>query len=808
MENIISNEAYFKLKTEFSVPSERFTELRARLLAVKPELCPERARYLTQSFKETEGEPYIIRRAKGFYNVLANMSLFINEKELFAGNQAGSLRACPFYPETESVYFKEEIDLFPVRENDRVQINPEVREEVLNEIIPYWIDKNTEKISLKRIPPETLELINAPHQIFSPQIHMRGSLAHTIADYSMVLDKGILNIREELLQRQKALDLTIPENLEHYHFCEAEIIICNALMLLASRYSDLAYKMADEETDPVRSEELRTTAAACARVPAYPVESFFEALQSFWLVHLGLYIEQNGLAISVGRFDQYMYPYLNADLKNKKITLSEAQEYLDILWIKFTEIMRAYDLKSARYYGGFAISENLVLGGILENGKDATNILSYMCLDSEFKTRLSQPNVAVRMHQNIPRALLIKACKIIREGGGKPELFNDDVGIPLLLRTGVTLEDSRNYDISGCVEPVPPGTLGITNASMSNLAKALELALNNGKCRLSGTQMGPVTGTPDKFKSIEDVIYAFRQQVEAYVEHMIIAINTIESVHREFLQIPFTSLTLTGCLEKCLDATAGGAIYNYTGPQGVGVADVADSLAAIQKLVFEDHFISMDELNAALDNNFESLPELLNMARKVPKYGNDDDYVDQYASVIAKIYCDAVEKYKNPRGGAYRPGLYPVSANVPLGEAVGALPSGRKAGTPLADGISPEHFMDTNGPTAVMRSAAKMDHTIVSNGTLLNQKFDPVYLKTDENINRLVDMIRAYFDLGGWHVQFNVVNKETLLKAQANPGEYSGLLVRVAGYSAFFAELSDVIQNDIIDRTEFSEIIN
>jgi pyruvate formate-lyase/glycerol dehydratase family glycyl radical enzyme len=635
---------------------------------------------------------------------------------------------------------------------------------------------------------------------------MRGSLAHTIADYKSVLEHGISGLRASILQKQLKLDLAKPENLEKNQFYEAEIICCDAIVLLASRYAELAKVMALKEEDPKRAEELRRISTACTNVPLNPAGSFYEALQSFWFIHLGLYIEQNGLAISVGRFDQFMYPYLMADLEAGVLTLEEAQEYLDVLWIKFTEIMRAYDLKSARYYGGFAISENLVLGGVNKEGKDATNCLSYMCLDAEFKTRLSQPNVAIRVHRTLPREFLIKACKVCREGGGKPEFFNDDIGIPLLLRTGVSLEDARSYDISGCVEPVPPGTLGITNASMSNLAKALELALNDGKCRLSGEQLGPCTGDPGEFTSIEAVVEAFEQQVEAYVKHMVIAINSIETVHRDYLQVPFTSLTLEGCLNTGMDAACGGARYNYTGPQGVGVADVADSIVAIKQMVFDSHKISMKELIDSLDSNFDSDPKIRSLLSNAAKYGNDDDCVDSFAVRVGEIYCRAVEKYKNPRGGIYRPGLYPVSANVPLGEDVGALPSGREARAPLADGISPEHYQDLNGPTAVLRSAAKLDHILASNGTLLNQKFNPAYLQSEANINRLADMIQGYFDMGGWHIQFNVVNKDTLIAAQKSPEKYPGLLVRVAGYSAFFAELSDVIQDDIIERTEFTEI--
>lgn len=787
----------------FTKSSERFTRLKTRLLNAVPEMCPERARFYTQSYKETEGEPMVIRRAKALAKTLENMTLFVADDDLFVGNQASRLRACPVYPENEALYMKEEIDIFPVRDQDRVAISPEVRRELMEDILPYWQDINCEAVSLKRMPEETAAVINVEHQVFSPQIHQRGSLAHTIADYGSVLKYGISGIKERTLKLMSQLELADTESQAKMEFYQAAVICMDATVDFAKRYAKLLYEKAESEKDENRKKELLKMAENCENVPEKPAASFYEALQSFWFIHLILYIEQNGLAISVGRFDQFMYPYLKKDLNEGKITKAEAQEMLDILWIKFTEIMRAYDLKSSIYYGGFAISENLALGGVDEFGKCAVNELSYMCLDSEFKTKLSQPNVSIRVCSGMPRDFLFMTAEVIRTGGGKPQLFNDAVAIPMLQGCGATLEDARNYSISGCVEAVPHGTLGVTNACMSNLGKALELALNKGNCIVCGEKIGAPTQDPERFESMDDVIAAFKEQVEFYVHHMVIAINSIEKVNSEIIQLPFTSITMPDCLEKGKDITNGGARYSFTGPQGVGLADVADSLAVLDKLVFEDKKVTMREMTDAMRANFVGYEKLRKMAQKVPKYGNDNDDVDKYAVIASEIYCNAFKKYRNAWGGIYRPGLYPVSSNVPLGEVVSALPSGRLNGEALADGISPEHYMDFNGPTAVMRSAAKLDHMLPTNGTLLNQKFNPSHLSSDDNINKLVDLILGYFQLGGWHVQFNVVSADTLREAQKKPEDYQGLLVRVAGYSAFFSELSKSVQDDIIERTEF-----
>lgn len=781
----------------------RTAKLNNELLAVKPEICVERARLVTDSYRETEAEPMVVRRAKAIAKVLGEMTIFIQRDQLIAGTQASKLRAAPLFPETEALYLKKEIDMFSKREQDRLIVRPEVKRELEEEILPYWKHKNIREIALAAMPEHTRRIVQLEEQIFSVDIHLTGSIGHVLVNYDKVLSRGLLDVKEEIEQRIAGLDLTDPEGGLKLKFYEAEVILCDAIMGWAERYADEAQRFSRSEEDPRWKQELECIARTCRRVPSSPARDFREAIQSFWFTHLLLYIEQDGLAVSPGRFDQYMYPYYRKSIEENLITKQEAQELLECLWIKFTEIMRAYDYECAKYYAGFSISENVVLGGQDRGGRDATNELSYMCLDAEAHTKLPQPNLGVRIHPTTPDSFIMKAVDVASRGRTKPEFFNDSIGIPVLMSLGVPLDDARDYGISGCVEAVPPHCNGMTNAAMSNIGKALELALNDGICRLSGMQVGPNTGDPRHFRSIDDLKDAFREQVRFYVREMVAAINVIERTHSQYYPLPYFSLVIEDCLERGVDVTAGGARYNYTGPQAVGLGDVADSLAAIKKLVFEDRELSMEELIDALDSNFEGREPLRQkLITQAPKWGNDDDYVDDLAREVVRLYCDEVSQYSNTRGGVYRPGVYSVSANVPLGLHVGALPNGKLSRAPLADGVAPVHGCDLKGPTAIAKSVAKLDHEIITNGTILNMKFSPKLLEEVSGKRGLAHLVRTYFDLGGWHVQFNVVSADTLRAAQKEPEKHKGLIIRVAGYSAFFVELDTAVQDDIIDRTE------
>lgn len=781
----------------------RTQKLNEEILAVKPEFCVERARLVTESYKMTEAEPMIVRRAKSIAKVLRDMTIFIQKDQLIAGAQASKLRAAPLFPETEAEYLEREIDLFAKREQDRLIVPARIKQELLSDILPYWKNKTVKEIALAAMPEKTRKAAQLEHQIFSVDIHLTGSIGHVLVDYDKVMSRGLLAMKADVASIMENLNLTDPAEFGKYDFYRAEIILCDAIIDWAHRYADKAEELAAGETDERWRKELTLIAKICRKVPAYPADGFREAVQSFWFTHLLLYIEQNGLAVSPGRFDQYMYPYYKRSVDSGEMTPEAAQELLECLWIKFTEVMRAYDYECAKYYAGFSISENIALGGTDREGKDATNELSYMCLEAEAHTRLSQPNLSVRVHNKMPEDFFMKAVEVASSGRTKPEFFNDVVGIMALQSIGVPLGDARDYGISGCVEAVPPHCNGMTNAAMSNIAKALELALNDGRCRLSGEQVGPRTGNPLSFTSIEDVLRAFSVQVEAYVREMVAALQVIEKTHARVFPLPYFSLVMDDCVERGLDVTAGGARYNYTGPQAVGLGDVADSLTALKKLVFTDKTFSMEEIVNALNTDFEGNEVMRQHLRsKAAKWGNDDDYADDLAVEAVNIFCREVSKYKNTRGGVYRPGVYSVSANVPLGMHVGALPNGRKSRAPLADGVAPVHGVDLTGPTAIVKSVAKLNHGIITNGTILNQKFTPKLLEGEEGRRGLANLIRTYFDLGGWHIQFNVVSAEVLREAQVNPEKHKGLIIRVAGYSAFFVELDTAVQNDIIDRTE------
>jgi formate C-acetyltransferase len=783
--------------------SWRTRQINNELLDVTPEMCIERGRLVTQSYKDTEGEPMPVRRAKAIKNVLDNMSIYLQPNQWIVGTQASGLRSVPIFPETEAGYLKDEIDVFASREQDRILVPDEVKRELLEEIVPYWEGRTIEKQIHEAMPESLLRLARFEKQIFSVDIHMTGSIGHVICDYGKVLTHGFGGLKEQVRRKIEALDLSDAENVDKYHFYEATLIYCDAVIGWARRYGALARETAYREDDPRLKKEYLTIAEICERVPEHPARSFREAIQAFWFTHVMLYIEQNGLAVSVGRFDQFMYPYYEESIQKGEITEREAQELLECLWVKFTEIMRAYNFECAKYYAGFSISENLVLGGTDRSGKTSVNKLSFMCLDAEAHTRLPQPNLSFRHERNTPDEFLAKAVEVVSTGRTKPEFFNDAVAIPVLTRDGVSLEDARDYCISGCVEAVPPACNGMTNAATSNLAKALELALNDGKCRLTGKQIGPKTGDPTEFKSIDEIVGAFTIQTAWYVKEMVSALNIIEKTHARYLPLPYVSLIMDDCIEKGVDITAGGARYNFTGPQGVGFADVANSLAAIKKLVFEEKRLTMADLIRSLDTNFSGNEVLRQrLINKAPKWGNDDNYVDDLACEVAEIYCNEVLKYKNSRGGAFRPGIYSVSANVPLGLNVGATPNGRFAETPLADGIGPQHGTDKNGPTAITRSCSKLNHEIITNGTILNEKFTPKLLDDERGREALKSLIKTYFEEGGWHVQFNVVSADKLKDAQSKPEEYRGLIIRVAGYSAFFVELDKAVQDDIINRTE------
>ena len=625
---------------------------------------------------------------------------------------------------------------------------------------------------------------------------------------------------------------------------------CAAVIGYAGRYAALAKQEAEACTDRKRKEELLQIASVCERVPARGARSFHEACQSFWFIQQLLQMESSGHSISPGRFDQYMYPYYQKDMAEGKITRDEAQELVDCIWVKLNDLNKARDAASAEGFAGYSLFQNLIVGGQNENGEDVTNDLSFLCIWASAHVFLPQPSLSVRVWNCTPHELLVEAAKLTRTGIGLPAYYNDEVIIPSLMNRGLTLEDARTYNIIGCVEPQKAGkTEGWHDAAFFNMCRPLELVFSNGKDK--GEQVGLATGPVEQMGTFEEFYDAYKKQMEYCISLLVNADNAIDTAHADRCPLPFLSSMVDDCMKRGKTVQEGGAVYNFTGPQGFGIANVADSLYAVRKLVFEEKKVTLSEYKKALALNFgkgfdsitvqemteeiikelakagqqpsqaqiagivkgimnteipdkdrELCEKLLAMIDEIPKYGNDIEEVDSFAREVAYTYTKPLQNYRNPRGGIFQAGLYPVSANVPLGAQTGATPDGRLAHTPVADGVSPTAGRDIHGPTATANSVSKLDHGIASNGTLLNQKFHPSALSGDEGLNNFVALIRSYFDQKGSHMQFNVVDRNTLLDAQKYPEKYQHLVVRVAGYSALFTTLSRSLQDDIIRRTE------
>jgi formate C-acetyltransferase len=794
--------------------SPRIEKLREKAICA-PIAYAEKAIIYTKTYKELEGYPEIIKRAKALARLLDEMEIYILDGELIVGNNAPSPRGSNFHPEYHSLWLMREID-DPVkapdkRTSDRHYISDEVRKTLKEEVIPYWADKTIEARVQKILDKNQIN-VTFPSLSICPnippacEINLRNGMGHINVNYSKILTLGAKGIIEKAKELREKLDLTKVENLRKKLFYDAVIIVYEAMIRWAKRYRDLALKMAESEMNMKRRQELEEIAKICDWVPENPPRTFHEALQTFWFTQLVLFgLEQDDTAVSPGRFDQYMYPFYKRDIEKGILNKEQALELLECLFIKFAQMGKMWDYATATYFGGFSLTQNIIVGGLTKDGKDATNELSYLLLEAEKQIGLIQPEFSVRIHKNTPEDFLIKTAEVIRLGRGKPKIFVDETAIPMMLTMGFPLEDARDYCIVGCVEVSPSGkAVGYTNSAQFNVAKCLDLALNNGRDRLTGIQIGPETGDPRNFSSMEEIIEAFKTQLSFFVKNMVIGINTALQVHAEVAPLPFTSALVDGCLENGLDATWGGAKYNYIGVNAVGIPDTADSLIAIKKLIFEDKKITMKQLIDALEKDFEGEEELRQMLLNAPKYGNDIDEVDELARRIGQIWCKEVRKYSGPVGQPYVPGVFTVSAHIPLGLQVAALPSGRKAKDPLADGgLSPAHGAEKRTPIEVIKSVAKFDHVMASNGTLLNLRFSPTLVKGEAALHKFASFIRAYQQLGGFHVQFNVISSDVLKDAKKHPERYPSLLVRVAGYSAYFVELDPRVQDDIIERTEW-----
>jgi formate C-acetyltransferase len=784
-----------------SAISPRAGLLKDRLLSIIPEICCERAELITESYQETEGMPIILRRAKALQKILEKMTIRVDPDELIVGNHTPKPRSSPIFPEFSFAWIEAEFDRLAKRTGDVFLISEECKER-LSHVFKYWQGKTTQEYAANLMPADAKAA--QAHGVFTVGNYFFLGVGHICVDYGMILQKGFLGIKADVLKEKEKLNLTIPDDLKKSQFLQAVELVCDAAINFANRFAVEAENQARTETDRQRKQELLQIAKNCRNVPANPAQSFYEALQSFWFVQLIIQLESNGHSISPGRFDMYMYPYYKKDMIDGKLTKEAAMELVECLWVKFNEINKVRDEASTKAFGGYPMFQNLIVGGQTPDGRDSTNDLSYICLDATENVRLPQPSLSIRFHQGTPQQFLIRSSEVAALGLGMPAMYNDHVIIPALAGRGVSLEDARDYCIIGCVEPQKGGrTEGWHDAAFFSLAKCLELALNDGIDPLSGTRLGLPTGTLAAMSTFEEILEAYRSQIVYFVKLLVTSNNCCDIAHGSICPLPFLSSMVQDCISNGKSLQEGGAHYNFTGPQGVGVANVGDALIALKELVYETPVVDRAVVAEAISSNWQGYENVRQiMLNQAPKFGNDDDGADELARLAARIYCEEVQKYTNPRGGRFQAGLYPVSANVPLGAVVGALPDGRLAGTPLADGVSPVSGRDLKGPTAAAKSVAKLDHEIASNGTLFNQKFLPNALRGETGLGNLAALVRSYFSLGGLHVQFNVISKETLQEAQRNPEQYRGLVVRVAGYSAFFTSLDKSLQEDIIARTE------
>lgn len=833
--------------TEKIEKTPRIQRLIDHLYAKMPEIEADRAVLITESYKATEGQPIVLRRAKAFAHILENLPITIRPEELIVGSNSKAPRGCQVFPEYSYEWLEAEFDTLATRAADPFYISEETKQK-LREVYPYWKGKTTSELATAYMSPEALTAIE--HNIFTVGNYFYNGIGHFTVDYGKVLSVGYKGIIEEVKAAYEKIDVSDADYASRSAFLQAVIISCEAVINYADRYAALAKEMAAAENDASRREELLKIAANCSRVPRYGAESFYEACQSFWFIQMLLQVESSGHSISPGRFDQYMNPYLQKDLSAGKITREFAQELVDCIWVKLNDLNKVRDAASAEGFAGYSLFQNLIAGGQDKDGRDATNDMSYMCINATLHVMLPMPSFSVRVWNGTPHEFMIRAAELTRTGVGLPAYYNDEVIIPSLMSRGIPLEDARNYNIIGCVEPqVPAKTDGWHDAAFFNMCRPLELVFSNGVDK--GVQVGLKTGELQEFDTFEKFYDAYKAQMNYFIKLLVNADNSIDMAHAKLCPLPFQSCMIEDCIGRGKSLQEGGAIYNFTGPQGFGIANMADALMAIKTLVYDKKVLKLCELKKALDNNFgmdmdssaaekltktvaqklvsdgKNLTEediksiylavsknsasdeekkrygdILEMIRELPKFGNDIDEIDDFAREVAYTYTKPLEKYRNPRGGMFQAGLYPVSANVPLGAQTGATPDGRLAYTPVADGVSPAAGRDLKGPTASANSVARLDHLIASNGTLFNMKFHPSALAGQSGLESFVALVRGFFDQKGMHMQFNVVSRETLREAQKNPDKYRSLVVRVAGYSALFTTLSRSLQDDIINRTE------
>lgn len=800
-----------KNKAYFGSLTDRMKAFREEVLDEKPYIDAQRAVLATQVYRENQNQPRVMVRAFMLQKILENMSIYIEDKTLIVGNQATKNKNAPIFPEYTMEFVLNELDLFKKRDGDVFYITEETKQQ-LRDIAPFWENNNLRARGEALLPEEVSVFMETG--VFGMEGKLNAGDAHLAVNYEKILAFGLKGYEERVKDLKAKLDLTDPDSIDKNIFYKAVLIVIEAVHQFAQRYSKLAQELADKEKDSKRKAELLEISRICAKVPYEPATSFYEAVQSVWFIQLILQIESNGHSLSYGRFDQYMYPYYIKDIQEKVITKDEALELLTCLWIKTLTInkvrSKAHTLSSA----GSPMYQNVTIGGQTPDKKDAVNELSFVVLQSVAQTRLTQPNLTVRYHKNINKAFFDDCIEVMKLGFGMPALNNDEIIIPSFINWGVKEEDAYNYSAIGCVETAVPGKWGYRCTGMSyiNFPRVLLCAMNDGVDLTTGKRFTKGYGYFKDMKSYEELLSAWDKTVREMTRYSVIVENAIDKASERDVPDILCSALTDDCIGRGKTIKEGGAVYDFISGLQVGIANMADSLAAIKKLVFEEKKITPIQLWNAILDDFQSDENKKIQAMlidEVPKYGNDIDYVDNLVVEAYDSYLDEIKKYPNTRyhrgpiGGIRYGGTSSISANVGQGMGTMATPDGRNAYEPLAEGCSPAHNADKNGPTAVFKSVAKLPTEKITGGVLLNQKMTPQMLSTEENKQKLEMLIRAFFNrLHGYHVQYNIVSRETLIDAQKYPEKHKDLIVRVAGYSAFFNVLSKKTQDDIIGRTE------
>ena len=778
--------------------SERISILKDKMLSEPRYASIEQALIITETYKNNENKPRIIQRALALKNALLNLKINAEPEEMIVGNRTAGVRYGVVFPESGSTWVDKEFETLPVRPQDKFNVREEDIK-IFREIIkPYWEGKSLEDVLKKEYGKEINEIAKVVK--INQKDHAQG---HICPNCEKWLKKGPAGIKAEA---EKYLETASGDKKDFY---ESVIIVMEGVQQFMMRYCSFLLEKAETEKDKIKKENMILTAENCKNISSRPAENFHEAVQSLWFLFVVLHMESNASSFSPGRMDSFLYPYYKKDIEKGILTNEKALEIIECLWLKFNEIVYMRNSHSAKYFAGFPIGFNIAVGGQNEKGEDFVNELSFLFLKAQEHLGLPQPNLSVRLHKGTKDKILKEAIKVVAKGSGMPQFFNDEAVIPAMEALGISEKDARNYAIVGCVELTTQGNnLGWSDAAMFNLNKILELTLNGGKCLLTGEQLSENFGDLTTYKTFEELEKSFEKHLNIFMDKMVLACEKVEEAHINLLPSPFLSSVIDNCIEEGKDVTQGGAKYNFSGIQMIQVANLADSLWAVKKLVFDEKKISKEELLSALRDNFKgheiTRAMILNRAEK---YGNDIDEVDMMGVKWAEYFKKRLENFRNYRGGLYHTGMYTVSAHVPMGENLGASPDGRLAEEPLADGgMSPVYGRDIKGPTAVLKSVSKIDKKLTSNGGLLNMKFLPEFFRTETGIDKFANMMRGFVDLEIPHIQFNVVRKEDLIAAKKNPENYRGLTIRVAGYTAYFTELSEKLQDEIIARTSYGDI--